>query len=175
MTKASSLRPVGVTVPGVEESERRAFAVRAVAAGDLAWADPAEEDGRRVLIEAEHPELASALGTGVHEVMVGGHVVNAALHVSLHEIVATQLWDDDPAQLWPTAVRLTSLGYERHEVLHMLMDVIGEDVRRALAGEAVRDQAATDRALAQLPDSWERRRPTTEANRAQRRAAARRR
>lgn len=172
---ASRRRAVGVTVPGVDDSERRAFAVRTVAAGDLAWADPAEDDGRRVLIEAEHPELAGALSSDLHEVLVGDQVVNAALHVSLHEIVATQLWNDDPAEVWLTAVRLTSLAYEHHDVLHMLMQVVGEDVRRALSGEAIRDQSAMSRALAELPASWERGRPAPAANRAERRAAARRR
>lgn len=146
-----------------------------MASGDLAWADPAEEDGRRVLIEAEHPELVTALDAGAHEVTVGGQVVNPALHLSLHQIVATQLWNDDPTELWPTAVRLTSLGYERHDVLHMLMTVVGEDVRRALVGEPIRDPAATNSALAELPESWDGRRPAAEVNRAQRRAAARRR
>ena len=146
-------------MPGVEESERRAFAVLAAGGDHLGWADAEEEDLRRELIEAAHPEFASALDSGVHEVVVGGQLVNAALHVSLHEIVATQLWDDDPAELWQTAVRLTALGCDRHDVLHMLMDVVGEDVRRALSGEAKRDQAAMNTALAELPESWELRRP----------------
>lgn len=45
----------------------------------------------------------------MHEVIVGGQLVNAALHVSLHEIVATQLWNDDPPELWQAAVRLPAL------------------------------------------------------------------
>ena len=114
---------IGSGVPrygaGVEESERRGLAVLAAGADDLGWADAGEEDARRELIEAAHPEFASALDSGVHEVIVGGQVVNAALHVSLHEIVATQLWNDDPSELWQTAVRLTALGYDRHVVLHM--------------------------------------------------------
>ena len=107
---------IGIGLPrygaGVEESERRGFAVLAAGAADLGWADAGEEGGRRELIEAAHPGLASALDSGVHEVIVGGQLVNAALHVSLHEIVATQLWNDDPAELWHTAVRLTALGYD---------------------------------------------------------------
>ncbi len=134
-----------------------------------------QEDGRRVRIEAEHPELSAALDAGVSEVLVNGHLVNAALHVSLHEVVATQLWNDDPPEAWATAVRLTSLGYDTHDVLHMLMTVVGEDVRRALAGEPTRHPAELSKSFADLPESWEALRPAPQPNRAARRAAAHRR
>lgn len=156
----------------MEDSERRRFAVLG-AETHPDWVDAAQEDGRRVLIESEHPELYAALESGISEVVVHGQVVNAALHVSLHEVVATQLWNDDPPEVWLTAVRLTSLGYDRHEVLHMLMTVVGEDVRRALADEPTRDPAALTSAYAELPESWERLRPAPPTNRAARRATAR--
>lgn len=146
-----------------------------VAAGDLSCTDPADEDERRLLIEAEHPEFADALDAADPEVLVGGQVVNAALHVSLHPVVATQLWNNDPPDLWLAAVRLTSLGYPAHDVLHTLISVVGEDVRRALAGEPPRDEAARSSQLAELPGSSERLGASPPANRADRRAARRRR
>lgn len=38
----------------------------------------------------------------------------------MHEIVATQLWEGDPSEVWDTALRLRDAGYERHEIFHML-------------------------------------------------------
>ena len=46
----------------------------------------------------------------------------------MHEIVANQLWADDPPEVWQTATRLLAAGYERHEVLHMLASVVSDDV-----------------------------------------------
>ena len=36
----------------------------------------------------------------------------------------------------------------------MLMFVVGEDIRRALAGEPARTSSETERALSTLPTSW---------------------
>ena len=38
----------------------------------------------------------------------------------IHEIVATQIMDDDPPEVFETASRLIALGRDPHEVLHML-------------------------------------------------------
>jgi hypothetical protein len=58
----------GTTVRGVSKAERRAF-VCPPASGendgiDLAMLDPSDEDERRILIEAEHPEMRQALDDG---------------------------------------------------------------------------------------------------------------
>ena len=78
---------------------RRAWAVppgRGTLRGiDLTFLDPAHTDDRSLLVEVDHAEFARALRR--HEdVDVDGATVNPRLHLALHEIVANQLWDDQP-------------------------------------------------------------------------------
>ncbi len=142
----------------MDEAERRRWAVPVMSGVvdgiDLSLLDPADADERRLLIEAEHPELRQALALERTAVTVGSQEVNPVLHVALHEIGAQQLWDGDPELTWSTARRLSARGHDRHDVLHMLMFVIGEDVRRALVGEPQRSQPDLERAFADLPHGW---------------------
>jgi hypothetical protein len=62
---------------------------------ELEYLDPADPDKRRILIEAEHPELHTALRRREEEVVVEGQLINPRLHIAMHEIVANQLWDND--------------------------------------------------------------------------------
>jgi hypothetical protein len=144
---------------------------------DLARLDPADPDKRRILIEAEHPELHAALESGRAEIHRDGETINPALHIAMHEVVANQLWDDNPPEVWRTAERLLAAGYERHEVLHMLASVVSSDVFDILKSETPHDPDKTRAALDALPSSWEQRRDAIPAerhlNRAERRAAAR--
>ncbi len=173
----------GVGSRAVSERERQRFAV-APAEGevdgiDLARLDPADEHERRLLIEAEHPELRRALGEGQREIRLAGDVINPRLHIVMHEIVANQLWADDPPEAWTTAQRLVDAGYERHEVLHMLASVVTGEVFEILRHDQAHDIDRIRKALAALPGEWEQRRADLPAqrhrNRAERRAAARRR
>lgn len=142
---------------------------------DLALLDPADRDERRLLIEAEHPMLRQALRDDVHEVVLDGQVMNPNLHIALHEIVAERLWADDPPETWPTAQRLAALGYDRHEVLHMIMSVLSDEIYQAMQGPGAtpQNQERTRAALAALPGSWEAQREVTPTNRAERRAQQR--
>jgi hypothetical protein len=45
-------------------------------------------------------------------------------HLEAHERLAERLWNGDPPQLWETAQALLDVGYERHEILHRLIDVL---------------------------------------------------
>jgi len=141
--------------------------------------DPLDEDDRRVLIEAEHPEWRAALDADLEVVDDAGREVNPRLHITLHEVVANQLLADDPPGTWRTAQRLTGLGYERHEVLHMLASVVTEGLHAAMTGTPL-DPAESQRRLAALPDSWESQRADERTpqppprNRAERRARRRR-
>ncbi|MFC7562497.1 hypothetical protein ACFQU9_04390 [Actinomadura namibiensis] len=72
---------------------------------DLTKLDPADPGDRRILLEFEHPGADEA-------------------HLDAHERLAGRLWDGDPPQLWETAQALLDVGYERHEVLHKLIDVL---------------------------------------------------
>jgi hypothetical protein len=165
----------------VSDEERRAFAVP-LAEGeyddiDLSLLDRDDEDERRILIEAEHPEFHRALASGQREVRVGGASINPVLHITMHEIVANQLLADDPPEMWETAERLLAAGYERHEVLHMLASVVSGEVFDALRNQKPREIGRIRAALAELPGSWEMARgPMAEKppeNRSARRAAAR--
>ena len=163
------------------DEERRGFAVPQATGEyldiDLAQLDPEDADERRILIEAEHPELHRALESGRQEIHIGGETLNPTLHIAMHEVVANQLWDDNPPEVWRTAQRLVAAGYERHEVLHMLASVVANDVFDILKTETPHDPDKTRAALDALPGSWEERRDAIPAerhlNRAERRAAAR--
>ena len=130
------------------------------------------------MILAEHPEFHRAVEAGRSEVHVKGTTINPDLHLATHEIVANQLWADDPPEVWQTARRLLAAGYERHEVLHMLGSVVSGDIYDALRNDRPPDLDKIRAALAALPESWERQRAEIPAqrheNRAERRAAAKR-
>ena len=81
--------------------------------------------------------------------------MNPRLHLTMHEIVATQLWDDSPPEVWDTAVRLLDVGYERHEILHMLARPVSEQMWGALHDERPYDHERHVAALTALPGSWE--------------------
>ena len=165
------------------DGERHRFAVPPASGEldgiDLAFLNPDDEDDRRFLILAEHPELNAAIENDRSEIHTKGATISPTLHLAMHEIVANQLWADDPPEAWHTAQRLIEAGYERHEVLHMLGSVVAEDVYAALRDKLPLDLEKTRAALAALPESWELKRDELPAqrhlNRAERRAAARRR
>ena len=166
----------------MSEGDRKTFAcppASGVVDGiDLALLDPTDEDERRILIEAEHPELKQALDDGVREIRLGREVMNPRLHIAMHEIVTNQLWAYDPPEMWQTAERLISAGYERHEVLHMLGSVVSGQVWGALVDGASYDIEAVRRELAALPEGGESQRDQgpreRTRNRAERRARERR-
>jgi hypothetical protein len=144
---------------------------------DLARLDPDDEDSRRLLIEAEHPDLSRAMDNGQREIRAGTSTFSPVLHIEMHLIVANQLMGDQPPEMWDTAQRLLADGYERHDVLHMLASVVTEEIYVALKGDAP-DPQETRARLAALPRTWEQSRTETSTerhdNRAGRRAAHRR-
>jgi hypothetical protein len=145
--------------PPSDEAARRAFAVPRASGMfrkvDLGLLDPADRDDRRILIEAEHPEFAEALERDDELVFVGAEEVNPRLHLTLHEIIVGQLWEDDPPEAWHTAKRLLAAGYERHEILHMLGSALVPQLWRAVAkGETTSSEGYVN-ALSRLPRSWE--------------------
>jgi len=122
---------------------------------ELSFLDPADPDNRSFLIRADHPELAAAIRRGEDEVLVSGAVINPRLHLTLHEAVAGQLWNDDPQEVWRTARRLLAAGYERHEVLHMLASALTSEIWWALHEGQPHEHGRYLRALEALPESWE--------------------
>lgn len=97
----------------LEALPRRAFAFPLLegthGGTDLTTLDPADAADRRRLLAVEHLEHADG---------------DREAHLDLHEAVAAQLWEGKPVETWETAQRLLDKGYERHEVLHQLMDAL---------------------------------------------------
>jgi hypothetical protein len=83
----------------MDDEARQAFAVPPASGEvdgiDLALLDPSDPDERRMLIIAEHPDLAPAVLAGRREIHVRGKPISPELHISMHEIVTNQLWHDD--------------------------------------------------------------------------------
>lgn len=158
--------------PPSEETARRTFAVPGATAVfrevDLALLDHDDRDGRRILIEAEHPEFADALERDDEFVIIDGEEVNPRLHLSLHEIVVEQLWENDPPEAWGTAKRLLAAGYERHEILHMLGSALAPQLWRAAAKGEASSREEYLSALSRLPQSWEGQRTERNVGRASR-------
>jgi hypothetical protein len=120
---------------------------------DLERLDPADEAELTILIEAMHPELADALRSGA-EVSAGGEPFSPRLHVAMHQIVANQLLTDDPPKTWQTAQRLAALGYDWHNVVHMIAAVVSEDVYHVVKEGRTFDLASFTRRLDELPGDW---------------------
>ena len=164
------------------DDERRRFVFPPISGTfddiDLALLDPADEHDRSVLILAEHPELQRAIDADLDEIHLHGTTMNPRLHLLMHEVVANQLWDDDPPEVLQTAQRLLAAGYERHEILHMLASVTSNTLYETLHDDRPADPEAIHQGLAALPESWEQQRAEIpaqrHANRAERRAAQRR-
>ena len=106
-----------------------------------------------MLIEAWHLEFADAL-RGEDDVIVGGETVNPRLHMAMHQVVANQLLADDPPETWQTVQRLAELGYDWHNIMHMIASLVTEDVYLALREHRQPDPAAYVRRLRELPGDW---------------------
>ena len=102
----------------LEALPRRAFAFpllhSRVDGVDLSTLDPADEDGRRALLAAAHEAEAEETGAGP-----GGEE-----HLEQHLDLADRLWRGEPDSLWEAAQRFLDADQDRHEVLHLLMEVI---------------------------------------------------
>jgi hypothetical protein len=120
---------------------------------DLELLDPGDDDERALLIEALHLEFADALHS-VEDVIVASETVNPRLHVAMHQVVANQLLADDPPQTWQTVQRLAGLGYDWHNIMHMIATLVTEDVYGALKEHRQPDPVAYARRLEELPGDW---------------------
>lgn len=123
--------------------ERRRFVMpssRATIDGEeLDWLDPADPDERALLIKGEHPELQDVDTTSAG--------FSPRFHLTIHEVIANQLWDDDPPEVWQAAQRLRDQGLDRHDVLHRLMDVMVRHMQPVMADKSPFDTDAYRRDL----------------------------
>jgi Domain of unknown function (DUF1841) len=150
-----------------DEDDRRRLVAdpEVLAALALTIEQLSDPDMRSFMIRHEHPEFEAALKEGRREIEGDDGPMNPRLHLKMHEVVATQLWDDSPPELWDTAVRLLDAGYERHEILHMLAGPVVEQIWGALHDERPYERERHVAALQALPRSWERERTTRTAAR----------
>jgi Domain of unknown function (DUF1841) len=129
-----AMEPEGLTAV----IERRMFAMPFVSTrvGDEEFPhlDPGDPDDRGMLIEGEHPEYHAALADPDSDTVEG---VSPRLHITMHEIIANQLWDDNPPEAWQAAQRLLACGADRHDVLHAIGHVLIPHLHTALAGSSV--------------------------------------
>ncbi len=63
--------------------------------------------------------------------------------VVVQEVIANQLWDDTPPEVWQAAQRLLAEGHDRHAVLHALAYELGEELYPALTGQHAPDPDMT--------------------------------
>jgi hypothetical protein len=119
--------------------------------------DLADPDVRAVAIRADHPELDRALRDGKDELIVDGEPMSIRLHLTMHQVLANQLADDDPPEVYLTAQRLLASGYDRHEVLHMLAAPMAEQIYATLHHGEGYDRDRHLAGLAALPGPWDRR------------------
>jgi hypothetical protein len=123
---------------------RRRFAVPTVVTtidGEEVELDPADEDQRQLLITAEHPEYRQVLDDPFSDELVDG--ANPRLHITLHQVITNQLWDDTPPEVWQAAQRLLANGHDRHAILHALAYEMSGEIYSALSGEHAPDPEMT--------------------------------
>jgi hypothetical protein len=106
---------------------------------DYPHLDASDPDERALLIQGEHPEYHAALADPDSTTVEG---VDPRLHLTVHEIVANQLWDDDPPEAWLAAERLLAAGEERHDILHAIGEVVARHLHGSLTGQGSFDLEA---------------------------------
>lgn len=146
------MSPVASKAQVLETLERRTFTMpyygTTIRGEDFPKLDPSDPDERNLLIEGEHPEYHEALGDPAFDGELDG--VNPRLHLTMHQVIANQLWADDPPEVWQAARRLGARGIDRHDVLHELCAVLIEHMNPVLAHKEPFDLDAYRRELHSL-------------------------
>ncbi len=120
---------------------------------DLELLDPDDENELTFLIEARHTQLEDALRSD-EDVIVDGVPFSPRLHVAMHQVVANQLLADDPPEKWQTVQRLIGLGYDWHNVMHMIAALVSNGLHRAMTEHRPFDARDYARRLNELPGGW---------------------
>lgn len=121
---------------------------------ELEQLDPDDEDELTFLLEAQHPEMAEALERHEEMVAASGDTINPTLHVLLHVVVAKQLLADDPPETWQAVQRLAGLGYDWHNIMHMISELVSDYIWLARTEGRTFDPKDYARRLAELPGDW---------------------
>ena len=121
---------------------------------DLEQLDPDDEGERAFLLKAQHLEMEEALERHEEVMTPSGELMNPTLHVALHGLIANQLLSGDPPQTWQTVQRLAGLGYDWHNVMHMIMGPVSAFLHQAMTGKAPFRREEFIRQLNELPGDW---------------------
>jgi hypothetical protein len=152
VTSSDAEARIAASIPPLDDHARERAAAQD---WDLGLLDPTDPDERAVLIRLAHPAFEDAIERGEDELIVDGRVMNPRLHLMIHEIVATQIIDGDPPEVFETAERLIAAGRDRHDVLHMLGSTVSDQIWSASHDRRPYDRATHIAALATLPGSWD--------------------
>ena len=120
---------------------------------ELERLDPDDEAERTFLLEAQHLEWEEALEAHEEVINDSGETVNPTLHVALHGLIANQLLNDDPPETWQTVQRLAGLGYDWHNVMHMVIGPVSAFLQQAMTGRPF-DRDVYRQQLNELPGDW---------------------
>ncbi|WP_370946031.1 hypothetical protein AB5J62_00050 [Amycolatopsis sp. cg5] len=129
-----------------ETIERRMFAIPSVYTeiGDEELElEPTDPEQRRLLVIGEHPEYHEALAA---EEFDG----EPRMQLALKTAVVDQLWDNEPAEVWEAASRLSESGAERDDVLERLTEVLAKQLQPAGTDELAFDLDEYRKALSQM-------------------------
>jgi hypothetical protein len=110
--------------------------------------DPSDPDERALLIKGEHPELHQAVAELDGDTDAAGF--SPRFHLTMHEVIANQLWDNDPPEAWRAAQRLRDQGMDRHDILHRLLELMVTHMRPVMADKKPFDNDAYRRDLDNL-------------------------
>jgi Domain of unknown function (DUF1841) len=112
---------------------------------DLELLDPNDDNELMLLLEAVHERRRPGGVTASDE------PVKPRLHVAMHHVVARQILADDPPKTWQTVQRLAGQGFDWHNIMHMIAELVVHDVYAAVAEHRQFDPDDYARRLDQLP------------------------
>jgi uncharacterized protein DUF1841 len=120
---------------------------------DLELLDPSDEGELTFLIEALHTRFEDALRND-EEMTAGDEPFSPRLHVAMHQVVASQLLADQPPETCQTVQRLAGMGYDWHNIMHMIAALVSHDVYHAMKEHRQFDPGKYARRLNELPGDW---------------------
>ncbi len=144
----------------LDNADRLDFALLVEPTGVFGMDSGSLEDDLHELAVLAHPEYDAVLAAGELGADPEDGEVSQGAHLALHDVVTSQLWHDDPPEVWQTALRLQLGDYDQHEIHHMLASAFVEPLHSSLAGQQPFDLDLYRASLAELPGSWEAQRPS---------------
>ena len=79
-------------------------------------------------------------------------------------MIANQLLNDEPPETWQTVQRLAGLGYDWHNVMHMIMGPVSSFLHQAMTAKQPFDREVYRRQLNELPGTGRHRRKSASAD-----------